>query len=171
MYVPPPICGEGYPLSAEQRELLATASRLGREKFASRAAQYDRDATFPFENYDDMRAAGLLTICVPKRYGGIGADFVTYSMVAAEIGRHDGSTALTWNMHVCSTLWSGALADDLDMTPAERARARAEPRGPLRADREARQALRAAVLGRLGARRRARRRSARSPRRSTAAGC
>ena len=25
-YVPPPIVGEGYPLSAEQRELLATAS-------------------------------------------------------------------------------------------------------------------------------------------------
>ena len=79
MYVPPPIAGEGYPLSAQQRELLATASRLGREKFAPRAAQYDRDATFPFENYDDMRAAGLLRICVPKRYGGLGADFVTYS--------------------------------------------------------------------------------------------
>jgi alkylation response protein AidB-like acyl-CoA dehydrogenase len=120
MYVPPPICGEGYSLSAEQRELLGTAARLGREKFALRAERYDRDATFPFENYDDMRAAGLLKICVPKRYGGLGADFVTYSMVAAEIGRHDGSTALTWNMHVCSTLWSGALADDLDMTPAER---------------------------------------------------
>jgi alkylation response protein AidB-like acyl-CoA dehydrogenase len=58
MYVPPPICGEGYPLSAGQRELLEIASRLGREKFAPRAAQYDRDATFPFENYDDMRAAG-----------------------------------------------------------------------------------------------------------------
>ncbi len=128
MYVPPPICGEGYPLSAEQRELLATASRLGREKFAPRAAQYDRDATFPFENYDDMRAAGLLRICVPKRYGGVGADFVTYSMVAAEIGRHCGATALTWNMHVCSTLWSGALADDLDMTPSRARGARAEPR-------------------------------------------
>jgi len=87
---------------------------LIRERFAPRAAQYDRDATFPFENYDDLRAAGLLAICVPKRYGGLGADFVTYSMLAAEIGRHDGATALTWNMHVCSTLWSGALADDLD---------------------------------------------------------
>ncbi|MGI9463319.1 MAG: acyl-CoA dehydrogenase, partial [Aestuariivirgaceae bacterium] len=26
-----------------------------------------------------------------------------------------GATALTWNMHVCSTLWTGALADDLKM--------------------------------------------------------
>src|SRR3712207_3505885 len=26
----------------------------------------------------------------------------------------------SWNMHVCSTLWSGPLADDLDMTPEDR---------------------------------------------------
>lgn len=28
------------------------------------------------------------------------------------------ATALTWNMHVCSTLWSGPLADDLDVDAA-----------------------------------------------------
>ena len=119
-YVAPPIVGEGYPLTDEQRELLELAARLGREKFAPRAAQYDREATFPFENYADLRAAGLLSICVPPRYGGRGADFATYSMVAAEMGRYCGATALTWNMHVCSTLWSGALADDLDMTSEQR---------------------------------------------------
>ena len=41
-------------------------------------------------------------------------------MAAAEIGRYCGSTALTWNMHVCSCLWTGALADQLDMTAEER---------------------------------------------------
>ncbi len=120
-YVPPPIVGKGYALTDQQRELLDIAERLGREKFAPRAAHYDRTATFPFENYDDMREAGLLRICVPKQYGGMGADFATYAMVAAEIGRHCGATALTWNMHVCSTLWSGPLSDDLDMTADQRA--------------------------------------------------
>jgi alkylation response protein AidB-like acyl-CoA dehydrogenase len=119
-YVAPPIVGEGYPLTDEQRDLLEVVAELGREKFAPRAAQYDREATFPFENYADLRAAGLLSICVPPQYGGRGADFVTYSMVAAEMGRYCGATALTWNMHVCSTLWSGALADDLDMTSEQR---------------------------------------------------
>jgi alkylation response protein AidB-like acyl-CoA dehydrogenase len=119
-YVPPPIVGQGYPLTDDQRELLDLAATLGREKFAPRAAHYDRTATFPFENYDDMRSAGLLRICVPKQYGGHGAGFLTYAMVAAEIGRHCGATALTWNMHVCSTLWSGPLADDLDMTTEQR---------------------------------------------------
>jgi alkylation response protein AidB-like acyl-CoA dehydrogenase len=120
-YVPPPIVGRGYALTEQQRELLAIAERLGREKFAPRAAHYDSTATFPFENYDDMREAGLLKICVPQQYGGTGADFATYAMVAAEIGRHCGATALTWNMHVCSTLWSGPLSDDLDMTADQRA--------------------------------------------------
>ncbi len=120
-YLPPPICGPAYPLTDRQRAILAIAKRLGEEKFAPRAAQYDRDASFPFENYDDMRAVGLLRICVPEQYGGLGADFATYVMVAAEIGRHCGATALSYNMHVCSTIWAGQIADDLEMTPEQRA--------------------------------------------------
>ena len=83
--------------------------------------QIDRDAVFPFENYADLRAAGLLKICVPRDHGGLGADFATYVMVAAEIGRHCGATALTWNMHICSTMWTGVLADGIPMSAAERA--------------------------------------------------
>ena len=120
-YVPPPIAGDFTVLTDKQQKLLAIAADLGRNRFAARAGQIDRDAVFPFENYADMRAAGLLNICVPEQYGGWGADFATYVMVAAEIGRHCGATALTYNMHVCSTIWSGFIADDLEMTPEQRA--------------------------------------------------
>jgi len=41
-------------------------------------------------------------------------------LAAAELARYCGSTALSWNMHVCSTLWSGALADDLEISVADR---------------------------------------------------
>ena len=119
-YVPPPIAGQYGELTAMQKELLAIAADLGRNRFAARAGAVDRDAVFPFANYDDMRDAGLLRICVPKKYGGWGADFTTYVMVSAEIGRHCGATALTYNMHVCSTIWSGFIADDLDMSAEER---------------------------------------------------
>ncbi|MDP3224075.1 MAG: acyl-CoA dehydrogenase, partial [Rubrivivax sp.] len=47
--------------------------------------------------------------------------FATYVMVAAEIGRHCGATALSWNMHVSSCMWSGFIADALDMTAEQRA--------------------------------------------------
>ncbi|MBL8833245.1 MAG: acyl-CoA/acyl-ACP dehydrogenase [Rhodospirillales bacterium] len=102
-------------------ELIEKVAVLGREKFAPRAERYDREASFPFENYADLREAGLLGLCVPKRYGGLGADFATYCRVAAEMGRWCGATALTFNMHACSALWTGPLADDLDMTDAQRA--------------------------------------------------
>jgi alkylation response protein AidB-like acyl-CoA dehydrogenase len=115
------IAGNPQALTDQQRELIALAASLGREKFAPRAALHDRDASFPFDNYQDLREAGLLKICVPKALGGLGADFATYVMVAAEIGRHCGATALSWNMHVSSCMWSGFIADALDMTPEQRA--------------------------------------------------
>jgi alkylation response protein AidB-like acyl-CoA dehydrogenase len=115
------IAGNPAGLTARQRELIDLAATLGREKFAPRAAGHDRDATFPFENYDDLRQSGLIGICVPESHGGLGADFPTYVMVAAEIGRHCGATALSYNMHVCSTMWAGFIADALDMTPEQRA--------------------------------------------------
>ena len=103
-------------LSPERTDaLIALASRLGREKFAPRAARYDREASFPFENYADLREHGLLGLCIPESCGGLGADYRTYCLVAAEIGRHCGATALTFNMHSCAMMWSGTLADDLPM--------------------------------------------------------
>lgn len=115
------IAGNPATLTPQQRTLIALAATLGREKFAPRAARHDREATFPFDNYADLRDAGLLKICVPQAHGGLGADFATYVMVAAEIGRHCGATALSYNMHVCSTMWAGFIADALTMTPAQRA--------------------------------------------------
>jgi alkylation response protein AidB-like acyl-CoA dehydrogenase len=109
------------PLTPKQRSLLSEVHELGRTRFAARAAEWDQDATFPFANYDDLRGAGLLGLCVPEAYGGLGADYVTYMMVSAEIGRFCGATALTFNMHVSSTLWTGVLADGIPMTQEQRA--------------------------------------------------
>jgi alkylation response protein AidB-like acyl-CoA dehydrogenase len=104
----------------QQRELLALAHELGANRFAARAAQWDDEASFPFANYEDLRSAGLLALCVPKAHGGLGADYATYMMVAAEIGRFCGATALTYNMHICSTMWTGVLADGVPMTDEQR---------------------------------------------------
>jgi len=114
------ITGSGYQLTGHQKALVAMAEELG-PKFAGRAARYDREASFPFENYADMRSAGLLGLCVPEKFGGRGADLRTYSIVSATLGKYCGATALTFNMHACSTLWPGILADDLDMTAEQRA--------------------------------------------------
>ena len=111
---------DAFGLTEQEIELTATARRLGSEIFAARASAYDVDARFPTENYADLRDAGLLAVCVPAEYGGLGASYRAYALTAAEVGRYCGATALTWNMHVCSCLWTGRLADEIDMQVDER---------------------------------------------------
>ena len=117
---PPIFDPVAFRLSAQEAELTSLARGLGQHKFAARAATFDREARFPTENYQDLREAGLLGICVPREHGGLGADYRAYALTAAEVGRYCGATALTWNMHVCSCLWSGALADSIDMEADDR---------------------------------------------------
>jgi alkylation response protein AidB-like acyl-CoA dehydrogenase len=111
----------GFRLSPFEAELTARAREFGARVLAPRAARWDREAAFPMDNYDDMRREGWLGICIPRADGGMGADFRAYCLAAAEFGRYCGATALTWNMHVCSTLWTGLLTDDLEMDAASRA--------------------------------------------------
>lgn len=113
------VTGSNYPLSAKQSELVALADSVG-PLFSQRAARYDREASFPFENYEDLRRTGLLGLCVPESFGGKGADLRSYAIVSATLGKYCGATALTFNMHACSTLWPGILADDLDMTSEQK---------------------------------------------------
>lgn len=115
------IAGSAAALTPRQRELVDLAARLGRERFAPRAARHDREASFPSDNYEDLRDAGLLGLAVPREHGGLGADLETTLLVVAEIGRHCGATALSLTMHVSPCLWAGPVADALEMTPAQRA--------------------------------------------------
>ncbi len=73
--------------SPAQQELIAFARGLALERFAPRAERHDREASFPFDDYDDLRADGLLGLCVPERYGGLGADYETYCLVAEQLAQ------------------------------------------------------------------------------------
>ena len=107
-------------LTDKQSKLATKVRNLASSKFAPRAAEYDREAKFPTENYRDMANEGILGICIPEAEGGLGADLKTYMIAAAEMGRYCGATALTFNMHVSSCLWTGDLLDKLDLDPTLR---------------------------------------------------
>ena len=117
----PHIAGATQGLGRAPRELIGRAAELGRSGFAARAARHDREASFPRENFDDLRSAGLLALCVPRSHGGLGADFATYALVVAELGRHCAATALCFNMHASACMIVGAIADLLDMSAEQRA--------------------------------------------------
>lgn len=112
-------------LTDQEAALTARARAFGAQSLAPRAARWDREASFPTDKYRDMHREGLLGICIPAGEGGLGAGFRAYCLAAAELGRFCGATALTWNMHVCSTLWTGALTEDLEMDAPTRATHRA----------------------------------------------
>lgn len=106
-------------VTPERAALVERMAALG-PTIAKRSEDYDRDARFPYENWADFRAAGLLGICIPVEDGGLGGDFVGYALTAEELGRHCLSTALTFNMHVATTLLTGQIADDMDLSDDER---------------------------------------------------
>ena len=96
-----------FDLSAEQQDLINRVGVLARERFAPRAAEYDRTATFPAADFDDLFQAGLLAPVVPKDYGGYGlgpytGDVFTLWMMTKEIARADMSLARCWEGHVNS---------------------------------------------------------------------
>jgi alkylation response protein AidB-like acyl-CoA dehydrogenase len=108
--------------SPAQQELIALARGLAQERFAPRAERHDREASFPFDDYADLRAAGLLTLCVPQRYGGRGASYETYCLVAEQLAQGNGSTSLTFNMHCLTMLMMGEMADAMPMSAKVRDR-------------------------------------------------
>ena len=71
------------------------------------AGAHDVDGSFPADDFDLLRDAGLLGLMAPVRLGGAGAGFADYAEVAMELGAGAGATALIFNMHASIT---GALA-------------------------------------------------------------
>ena len=84
---------------SHDKDLVERVSTLARERFAPRAEGYDRESSFPFENYRDLKEAALLGLTVPREYGGPGVDPVTYVLALLEIAKGCPATALTFNMH------------------------------------------------------------------------
>lgn len=110
------------PMSRPDRdELVALVHAMG-PTIAERAVVHDREASFPQDNFDDFRDNGLLSVCVPERYGGLGASYADYVRVSEEVGRWCGATGLTFNMHNATMLWCGEVADLLDLGNDERER-------------------------------------------------
>ncbi|GIG85263.1 acyl-CoA dehydrogenase family protein [Plantactinospora endophytica] len=93
-------------------DALAAARRVA-PRLAARAAEHDREGTFPVEDFADLRSAGLLGLMVPPDLGGLGATFAGYAAVATELARGNGATALVFNMHASVTGALGALTEEL----------------------------------------------------------
>ncbi|RKP47978.1 acyl-CoA dehydrogenase [Cohnella endophytica] len=79
--------------------IAARAERLA-ASFALRAPEHDRDRSFPFANFADMKDAGYLTLTLPREYGGEEASLYEMVLSQERLARGDGSTALAVGWHL-----------------------------------------------------------------------
>jgi len=84
--------------------LVALAEGLA-EALAARAAEHDRDGTYPFEAIDALKAAGYFAAPVPVELGGLGVSSAHDLVVASSrLARGDASVAIGVNMHLVAVL-------------------------------------------------------------------
>jgi alkylation response protein AidB-like acyl-CoA dehydrogenase len=83
----------------KQTRLVALAAELA-DDFATRAAEHDRDNSFPFENFQKMRETRYLGLTIPERLGGLGASILDFALCQERLARGDGATAVAVNMHL-----------------------------------------------------------------------
>ncbi len=68
--------------------------------FAERAARHDLDASFPHENFDDLRDAGWLALTIPRALGGQGAGLARAVEAIGIVAEGCASTGLVFCMQL-----------------------------------------------------------------------
>ena len=76
-------------LSEDERMIRDAVRVYAQEKLQPRAIDAFANETTDADIFREMGEMGLLGITVPKEYGGLGASYVTYGLVAREIERVD----------------------------------------------------------------------------------
>lgn len=86
---------------AGARDPLAVARGLA-ESWRATIVERDRAGGSPKAERDDLRRSGLLSLIIPARYGGWGADWPLALDVIREIARGDGSLGHLYGYHTAS---------------------------------------------------------------------
>ncbi len=82
-----------FELSRDQKALRARAAEFARSRIAGRAARVDASEQYPFDNVEDLRAAGFMGMTIPEALGGRGLSFMDAVLVIEEMAKVCGVTA------------------------------------------------------------------------------
>ncbi len=96
-------------LSEEQIMIRDMARDFAANELAPNAAEWDKNNGFPEDMYQRMGALGLMGMMVPEKYGGAGADHVSYALAMEEIAVGDLGTST--GMSVNNSLVCAGLQD------------------------------------------------------------
>ena len=84
-------------LSKEQIMIRDMARDFAQERLLPKAAEWDKNKTFPAEELKEMGELGLFGMTIPEEWGGAGIDYVSFALAIEEIAAGDGA---------CSTIFS-----------------------------------------------------------------
>lgn len=80
-------------LNETQEMLAALADRMARDLFAPKAARWDREHEYPYENVEALRRAGFLGMTIPQEFGGPERPLIDVILVIERIAKYCGVTA------------------------------------------------------------------------------
>lgn len=80
-------------------QVIALARRIATEKLAPRAAELDRERTFPWRNVRTLAEAGFFGVPIAEAEGGLGLGRVGFVAVVRELAKACASTALVYVTH------------------------------------------------------------------------
>ena len=69
--------------------ILNTAKAYCHDKLISRIIEANRNEVFHKETMNEMSELGLLGSTIPEEFGGVGANYTSYGLVAREVERID----------------------------------------------------------------------------------
>jgi alkylation response protein AidB-like acyl-CoA dehydrogenase len=75
--------------TSEQIAIRNMTREFVRREIAPFAAEWDRSETVPLDTVYKIGALGLFGVCIPKEWGGSGADFTSYVMATEELAYGD----------------------------------------------------------------------------------
>jgi butyryl-CoA dehydrogenase len=96
-----------FDLTDEQRLIRETARTFSDREVAPRATRNAREQHFDLELVAKIADQGYLGAIVPREYGGAGLDYITYGILAEEIGRGCSAMRTVISVQtslVCSTI-------------------------------------------------------------------
>jgi len=86
-------------LTQDQRDMLQMVRDFAKNEIAPVAAEIDRTDEFPVALVKKMGGLGLLGIPIPEEYGGVGADYVSYTLTIEELSYASASVGVILAVH------------------------------------------------------------------------
>ncbi len=88
-----------FSLTQEHALIRESAYRFGQTEIVPGIRERDREANSDKSMLIKMGKAGFLGVCIPAKYGGMGADYISLGIVCEELERADTSARVAMSVH------------------------------------------------------------------------